>query len=319
MIGIVGAGAFGTALAVAQALHGKRSLLLARDPQSASDMFDTRLCSRLPGVTLPQEIDITVEAEDLTACHTILLAVPMQALGPVLLQYQAILDGKRLVACCKGIDLETLTGPTAVIQKHCPTAQAMVLTGPSFAADIARRLSTALTLAGVDRAALTAAQVELSTPSLRLYINQDPLGAELGGALKNVIAISCGACIGQGLGDSARAALMTRGFAEMRRFAAHLGAQPETLMGLSGFGDLVLTCTSELSRNYRYGLSLGRGEAFDQGITVEGVATARAALRIAQARHIDMPITEMLVEIFDKTASIGEAIKSLLSRPLKEE
>lgn len=319
MIGIVGAGAFGTALAVAHGLQGRNTLLLARDATAAHSLNQTRTCEKLPGVLLPKEIVATSDVQDLAACDTILLAVPMQALRLVVAQHRHILDGKHLVACCKGIDLQTLKGPTAVIQEICPTAAAMVLTGPSFAADIARNLSTALTLAGSDAKATAKAQVALAVPSLRIYRNHDPLGAELGGALKNVIAIASGACIGMGLGESARAAVMTRGFAELRRFAEHLGAQSETLMGLSGFGDLVLTCTSEQSRNYRYGLALGRGEAFDPSITVEGVATARAAQQIAQSRGIEMPITQMLVDIFDRTASIKDAIKSLLSRPLKEE
>jgi glycerol-3-phosphate dehydrogenase (NAD(P)+) len=319
MIGIIGAGAFGTALAAVQGLSGRPVLLLARDPAAADALRHSRQAPRLPGVILPETVSVTAEISDLGGCATVLLAVPMQALRGTLQQHAAVLDGRRLVACCKGIDLETLQGPTAVIQSVCPSASAMVLTGPSFAADIARQLSTALTLAGTDSDATLGAQADIAVPSLRIYRNRDVLGAELGGALKNVIAIASGAAMGQGLGESARAAVMTRGFAEIRRFAADLGAQPETLMGLSGFGDLVLTCTSLQSRNYRFGLALGRGEAFDPSVTVEGVATARAVARLAEARGVEMPITAMLVDLFDHKTSIAEAIQSLLSRPLKEE
>lgn len=319
MIGIIGAGAFGTALAVVQGQFGRSVVLLARDEAAALEIGTSRMSPRLRVASLPQTVSVTAKIEDLQTCQTILLAVPMQALRATLHHYSAALNGRRLVACCKGIDLETLMGPTAVIKAECPLASAMVLTGPSFATDMARGLSTALTLAGADPNALSAAQSDIAVPSLRIYRNRDPIGAELGGALKNVIAIACGASIGAGMGESARAAVMTRGFAELQRFATAHGAQTETLMGLSGFGDLVLTCTSEQSRNYRYGLSLGRGEVFDTHITVEGVATARAVARIAIHQGIDTPITTTLVDLFDGRTSIGEAIKSLLSRPLKEE
>lgn len=319
MIGIIGAGAFGTALAVVQGLFDRPVVLLARSKDAADAIAHSRQAPRLPGVILPEKVSVTAEIADLAGCDTVLLAVPMQKLRETLQGHAAALDGRRLVACCKGIDLETLQGPTAIIAGVCPRASAMVLTGPSFASDIAQRLSTALTLAGNDAAATTAAQADIAVPSLRLYRNRDVLGAELGGALKNVIAIACGAAMGEGLGESARAAVMTRGFAEIRRFAADLGAQPETLMGLSGFGDLVLTCTSPQSRNYRFGLALGQGAAFDPTVTVEGAATARAVARMARTRGIDMPITAMLVDLFDHKTSIGAAIQSLLSRPLKEE
>jgi glycerol-3-phosphate dehydrogenase (NAD(P)+) len=162
-------------------------------------------------------------------------------------------------------------------------------------------------------------QATLTTPTLRLYRTIDTIGAELGGALKNVIAIACGAVIGAGLGDSARAATMTRGFAEMQRIGAVFGARPETLSGLSGLGDLALTCTSDLSRNYRLGLSLGRNNPFDPTVTVEGAATARAMLAIAQQKEIDVPITRTVTDLLDGTTTISDAISQLMTRPLKEE
>jgi len=200
-----------------------------------------------------------------------------------------------------------------------PGAQSAVLTGPSFAADIAAGLPTALTLACADPAAGAALQEALSTPALRLYRSSDPLGAELGGALKNVIAIACGAAIGAGLGDSARAALMTRGFAEMRRISARLGADAETLTGLSGFGDLTLTCTSAQSRNFRFGAALGQGAAPEAGQTVEGTHTARAMVQIADRLGEDTPVIAAVHALVTGKSTVAEAMDTLLARPLRAE
>jgi glycerol-3-phosphate dehydrogenase (NAD(P)+) len=310
MIGVLGGGAFGTALAALRAGYGAPVRLWARDPD--------RVPQRLPGVTLPPG-NLTGDLSDLDTCDTLLLAVPMQALAGFLGTHRTQLDGRRLVACAKGIDLATGLGATATIAAQCPAAVPMVLTGPGFAADIAAKLPTAMVLAGADPAAALAVQAALAVPSLRLYLSTDTTGAELGGALKNVIAIACGAAIGEGMGESARAALLTRGLAEMTRLAVACGGRAETLAGLSGLGDLVLTATSETSRNYRFGLALGRAEPLPQGITVEGTATARAALRLAATRGVDLPITAMLVELLDHDVSVAEAIRFLLSRPLTTE
>jgi glycerol-3-phosphate dehydrogenase (NAD(P)+) len=229
------------------------------------------------------------------------------------------LAGKRLVACCKGIELTTGVGPVTVIQQIIPSAAAAILTGPSFAADIARGLPTALTLACADDDVGALLQRGLTTPNLRLYRTTDTVGAELGGALKNVIAIASGAAIGAGLGESARAAVMTRGFAEMQRLATHLHADPNTLAGLSGFGDLTLTCTSTQSRNYRLGLSLGQSQAFDPNTTVEGAATARAVHALALKEGLDLPITTAVAGLLDGRLDVATAMRGLLSRPLKEE
>ncbi len=313
MIAIAGAGAFGTALAIALARDGRQVYLWARNPD---DLIRTRRNERLlPGVSLPDSVTIVANSDVFRDAEAVLLAVPMQALSGFLDQHNAVLNGKTLVACCKGIDLTTLTGPSAVIAAQCPNATAAVLTGPSFAADIARGLPTALTLAGGD----AELQVMLSTPTLRLYRSADVIGAELGGALKNVIAIAAGVVIGAGLGDSARAALMTRGFVEMQRLALALGAKAETLAGLSGFGDLVLTCTSAQSRNFRFGQALGQGTGFDPTITVEGAATAKAVANLARQRGIDMPITAMIAALVDQSVTLSQAIHALLSRPLKQE
>jgi len=313
---IAGAGAFGTALAIALSQSHDQITLWARD---AGDMQTTRTNPRLPDITLPPGIRVSDDISDIYAADTVILGLPAQTLRGFLISHASGLATKALVACGKGIELGTLTGPTATISAIVPDAVPAMLTGPSFAADIARGLPTALTLACQDETHGIALQEALSTPALRLYRTTDTIGAELGGALKNVIAIACGACIGQGMGESARAALLTRGFAEMQRLAAQLGARPETLMGLSGLGDLALTCTSEQSRNYRYGLALGRGQPFDTTTTVEGAATANAIRDLSRKLDIDMPISLAVAGLVGGNLSVADALRSLLSRPLKEE
>lgn len=320
MIGVIGAGAFGTALAVTLGRAGQVVRLYSRDAGQVARMTSTRRNeARLPGVDLPENVSVTAEIAALVPAEALLLALPMQSLGAFLATHAATLDGRPLVACCKGVDLATLQGPTAVIAAHCPASVRAMLTGPSFAADIARGLPTALTLACADEAEGQRLQALLAVRNLRIYLNTDVTGAELGGALKNVIAIACGACMGLEMGESARAALMTRGFAEMQRLAARLGARPATLIGLSGLGDMVLTCTSAQSRNYRYGLALGRGEPFDPSVTVEGVATAQAVAQLARTLDLDLPITATLAELTLGRSSVAAALTALLSRPLKQE
>lgn len=312
-VAVLGAGAFGTALACALT----SCALWARDGADAIALSreNTR---RLPDVPLPEGVTITGALSDVTA-DTLLLALPMQALRPFVLAHADMLAGRVLVACAKGVDLDTLQGPTGVIRAALPDARVAILTGPSFADDIARGLPTALTLACEDTALGRALQAELSTPTLRLYRNPDVIGAELGGALKNVIAIAAGVVIGAGLGESARAALIARGYAEMQRLSLALGARAETLAGLSGLGDLVLTCGSPKSRNFRYGMALGAGTEFDASVTVEGVATARAVTRLAAAKGIDMPLTAMVAALSNGAITLDRARASLLARPLTDE
>jgi glycerol-3-phosphate dehydrogenase (NAD(P)+) len=318
-IAILGAGAFGTALAVALTAGGADVILWARDPLLVEGMRRDRQNGRLPGVTLPAKITVTSALTDVAGTFPVLLALPMQSLGAFLKDASDHLNGRPLVACCKGVDLTSLKGPTGLIADACPNAMPAILTGPSFAADIARGLPTALTLACRNHAAGEDLQRLLSTPTLRIYRTPDVIGAELGGALKNVIAIAAGIVVGAQLGDSARAALMTRGYAEILRMALHLGAQPETLAGLSGLGDLVLTCTSAQSRNFRYGRALSDGGSFDRSLTVEGVATAHAVSALAAKEGIEMPITQMVSAVLDGKINIRDAIDALLSRPLKQE
>ncbi|GAB5433598.1 MAG: NAD(P)H-dependent glycerol-3-phosphate dehydrogenase [Epibacterium sp.] len=318
-VAVLGAGAFGTALAISLARKAPTTLW-CRSKDHADEIRSTRENTRrLPGAPLPDALAVTSDIACLGAHDVILLAVPMQKMRGFLTAHQAALSGKTLVACCKGIELDSGLGPVAVLRDTVPDATAALLTGPSFAADIALGLPTALTLACDPDETGKALQATLSTDNLRLYRTTDLTGAEIGGALKNVIAIACGAVIGARLGDSARAALMTRGYAEMQRLALARGARPETLAGLSGFGDLTLTCGSELSRNFRLGLSLGRGEAFDPSITVEGAATARATAKTAQEMGLEMPITQTVTNLLDQRLTISDAADQLLKRPLKEE
>ena len=313
-VSILGAGAFGTALAIT--LAQKSGATLWGRGLSPDARENAR---RLPGCRFPDTLIVAPSLADATRADTLLIAVPMQQLRGFLDGNAALLRGKTLVACCKGIELASGHGPVRVIRDTLPDATAAILTGPSFAADIARGLPTALTLACADDTVGRALQHALTTPALRLYRTTDTTGAELGGALKNVVAIACGAAMGAGLGESARAALMTRGYAEMQRMAAFRGAEPETLSGLSGFGDLTLTCTSPQSRNYRLGVSLGEGAIFDPDTTVEGAATARAVAQVARDARLEMPITQAVAAVLDQRMTVPDAMRTLLNRPLKEE
>ena len=315
-VAVLGGGAFGTALAISLASKGSVTLW-ARTLGDMATIRQNR--KRLPGCLFPKTLSVTDNIGQAAHADTILLAVPMQKLRALLEAHTEHLKDKHLVACCKGIELTHGVGPVQVIAEILPDAVPAILTGPSFAADIARGLPTALTLACASESAGTALQQALTTQNLRLYRTTDTIGAELGGALKNVIAIACGAAMGAGLGESARAALMTRGYAEMQRLAKDMNADATTLSGLSGFGDLTLTCTSAQSRNYRLGLSLGAGTDFDAGTTVEGAATARAVHTLAQHRGLDLPITAAVAALLDGAVDVSEAMKTLLNRPLKEE
>ena len=318
-IAVMGSGAFGTGLAISLCQNGPTTLW-GRDTDAVVEMKKRRENHlRLPGFALPKTLLVTSDIHDVQGATQLLVAVPMQKLRGFLTTYAEILDGKQVIACCKGIELSTGLGPVSVIREILPNATPMILTGPSFAADIAKGLPTALTLACADTAAAKRSQNALSTSSLRIYRTADTIGAELGGAIKNVIAIACGAVMGAGLGESARAALMTRGYAEMQRLAEHLGAEVATLAGLSGLGDLALTCTSTQSRNYRLGETIGRGETFDPAVTVEGAATSLAVNAIANRNNLDLPITAAVADLLENRLDVVSAIATLLSRPLKEE
>jgi glycerol-3-phosphate dehydrogenase (NAD(P)+) len=318
MIGVAGAGAFGTALAIAQAAEGRDVRLWGRDAAAMAVAQARRTTPRLPDATLPPGLACTAELADLRGAEAILLAVPAQATADFLAAHGPELPPVPLVLCAKGIDARDFRLQSEIAAAALPRATVAALTGPGFAGEIAAGLPTALTLACADATTGREVQAALSTTRLRLYLTDDVIGAELGGALKNVVAIACGLVEGARLGASARAALMTRGFAEMTRLAVALGARPETLAGLSGLGDLSLTCSSPQSRNFRLGQALGAG-ATRPGGTVEGVATARAACRLGLEHGVELPIAAAVADVLEGTLTVGGAMAALLSRPLKSE
>lgn len=316
---VAGAGAFGTALAIALGRRGTVTLW-GRNAEDVAQMQTARENGRLlPGCRFPKALHVTSDPEVFGDCDALLLCIPTQSLGPFLAEHVSTIAAPSLIACCKGIDIATKRGPADVLALHKPDAKIAVLTGPSFAIDIAQGLPTALTLACTDAEHAEHLQQALTRATLRLYRTTDVAGAQLGGALKNVMAIAAGASMGSGLGESARAAVITRGYAEMQKFAARFGADPETLMGLSGLGDLLLTCTSPTSRNYSYGLALGARSTFDPSKTVEGKHTAAAVAQIAQEAGLDMPLCAAVDDLAQGRSTVADALRSLLSRPLKEE
>ncbi|MCE8005558.1 NAD(P)H-dependent glycerol-3-phosphate dehydrogenase [Aestuariivita sp.] len=318
-VSVIGSGAFGTALAISLAGSGPVTLWSRSSDQVQTMRTMRENAQRLPGIALPPELTVTGDIRQAARAETLLLAVPMQQLRAVLQLHAHVLSGKALVACCKGVELGSHLGPIRIIGAEVDQAHAALLTGPSFARDIAQGLPTALTLACADADRGKTLQQALTTQNLRLYTTSDTIGAELGGALKNVIAIACGAVMGAGLGESARAALMTRGFAEMVRLAVTQGADARTLSGLSGFGDLALTCTSAQSRNYQMGFALGDGTSAQPNATVEGVATARSVAELGREQGLDLPITETVAALVTGTINVQSAIAGLMTRPLREE
>ncbi|MFO1208173.1 MAG: NAD(P)H-dependent glycerol-3-phosphate dehydrogenase [Amaricoccus sp.] len=318
MIAVLGPGAFGTALAVAQAAEGRPVTLWGRDPDAMALAQSRRETPRLPGVPLPKSLRCTSTLADLAHAKAILLVLPAQQTEPFLTAAADHLPRVPLVLCAKGIDARTHALQSEIAAARAPHRPLAALTGPGFAAEIAKGLPTALTLACADATLGPQLQQTLATSRIRLYLTDDLTGAQLGGALKNVVAIACGIADGARLGASARAALMTRGFAEMTRLAAALGARPETLAGLSGLGDLSLTCNSAQSRNFALGQALGAGNPRPAG-TVEGVATARAACQLGAAHGVELPIAAAVADVLDGTATIAQAMESLLARPLREE
>ncbi len=286
VVHVVGAGAFGTALADTLTRSGRP---VSRSGRGAAPRVGT--------------------------ADVVLMVVPAAATEPVLAGI-AVPAGVPVVACAKGIAGEALQSD---IIARCHPGPIAILTGPSFADEISRGLPTALTLACADVTLGAQLQAQLSTEVLRLYLSGDMIGAQVGGALKNVTAIACGAAIGAGLGESARAALMTRGFAEMVRLGTALGAEARTFAGLSGLGDLALTCASAKSRNFAAGLALARDGRLPDGVTMEGVGTARTVLGLAARHGVEMPIASATAEVLDGSATVTEVMDVLLSRPLKPE
>ena len=322
---VIGSGAWGTALALAAARAGRKVTLWSRDADQAEEMQRLRENKRrLPGVVLPSSIHITAslkEAADYGRAN--LLAVPAQSLRGVADALSLVIkQGLPVIVCAKGIDRQTGEFMSEIITDTLPGTMPAILSGPSFADDVARGLPTAVVLAAPIAEIAKALARALTSPTFRIYHSSDLRGVEIGGAAKNVLAIAAGIVEGRGLGESARAALVARGFAELRRFSESYRARPETLMGLSGLGDLVLTAGSLKSRNFAFGHDLGRGLSVSEaggGKLAEGVHTARILGEMARARGIDMPIVEAVSTILKGELTVDGAVEALMNRPMKGE
>jgi glycerol-3-phosphate dehydrogenase (NAD(P)+) len=323
-IAVVGAGAWGAALANAIARAGRTVTLAARNEARAAGIAASRESPHLPGVKLHEQVRVVAADMDLGQQDAILLAVPSQHLraatapiGP------ALAAGTPVVACAKGIERGTHKFMSEVISESADTALPAILSGPSFASDVARGMPTAVTLAARDEAVATALAHALGSATFRPYHSNDVRGVEIGGAAKNVLAIAAGIVAGRGLGASAAAALTTRGFAELFRFGKAFGARPETLTGLSGLGDLILTCSSAQSRNFSLGVALGKGEnarvAQAGPKLAEGAFTASVVVEMANEKSIEMPIANAVAAILDERTSVEDAIENLLTRPFRAE
>jgi glycerol-3-phosphate dehydrogenase (NAD(P)+) len=323
-IAVLGGGAWGTALANLAARAGRSVTLWENEPANAEHLASRRESRFLPGVRIEDGIEVTRELAVAARAQAILLVVPAQATRPVA---QALADkiapGTPVIACAKGIEHGTRKFMTEIIAECAPNGTPAILSGPSFAIDVARGQPTAVTLAARDEALATELAKALASRTFRPYQSSDVRGVEIGGAAKNVLAIASGIVTGRGLGASASAALTTRGFAELVRFGRAHGAKTETMMGLSGLGDLILTCSSPQSRNFSFGINLGRGQAVRdiQATTglAEGAFTAPVLLEMARAAKVDMPISAAIAALLAGTLTVDEAIESLLNRPLRAE
>lgn len=320
-IAVLGGGAWGTALAATARRTGAQVRLWARDEAQAAAISGGANPRYLPDIVLPAGISASTNmVEALHGADCVLAVVPAQALRTILAEAAPLMpSGVPLVLCAKGIERETGLLLSDVAAEYVGDRPIAALSGPSFASDVARGLPTAVVVAAQDGDLATALALRLSVGNFRCYSSDDLIGVELGGALKNVFAIAAGAVTGAQLGASAQAAMVTRGFVELRRIGAAFGANPETLMGLSGLGDLMLTCSTIQSRNFAYGLAVGRGDSLDGLPLAEGVATAAIAARVAAERGVDAPIISAVAAILDRAITINEAVAALMARPLKPE
>ena len=324
-ISVIGSGAWGTALALAAARAGRRVTLWSRDADQAHDMQLTRYNRRrLPDIALPESIRITTSLKEAAdEGRAILLAVPAQSLRGVTDALSLVIKkGLPVIVCAKGIDVQSGEFMSEIITDALPGTMPAILSGPSFADDVGRGLPTAVVLAAPVTEIAEALARSLTSSSFRIYHSSDVRGVEIGGAAKNVLAIAAGIVEGRGLGESARAALVARGFAELRRFAESYRARPETLMGLSGLGDLVLTAGSLKSRNFAFGHDLGRGLSVSDaggGKLAEGVYTARILGEMARARGIEMPVADAVSAILRGALTVDGAVEALMTRPMKGE
>ena len=320
---VIGAGAFGTALAVVIALENRHDVtLFGRDPSLMADLRSDRVHeAALPGVDLPDALEFSAEPDVLAGAGIVLFAMPSQAHADAARQYGPYLaNDSIIVTCAKGIDRSSGRLLTELLEAELPHHPIAVLSGPGFAADIARGLPTAMAIAAEDTAVAERLATTISGRTFRLYASTDRIGVQLGGALKNVLAIAAGIVEGAGLGDSARAALISRGLAEMSRLIVAMGGKADTVRGLSGLGDLVLTATSHQSRNLRFGIALGRGEGKDMsGGLVEGAFAAAVAARLGESHAVDMPVTEAVAAIIDGNLDVASAMQQLMTRPITTE
>jgi glycerol-3-phosphate dehydrogenase (NAD(P)+) len=323
-IAVLGGGAWGTALANVTARAGRKVTLWEYDAANAEHLAQQRESKFLRGVRIEDSIAVTSDLAEAARAEAILLVVPAQAMRSVVKAVGATISaGTPIIACAKGIEHGTHKFMTEVIAECAPSATPAILSGPSFAADVARGLPTAVTLAAHDETLAAELARALASRTFRPYQSSDVRGVEVGGAAKNVLAIAAGIVTGRGLGASASAALTTRGFAELVRFGRALGAKTETMMGLSGLGDLILTCSSPQSRNFSFGINLGKGLATKDihGKTglAEGAFTAPVLLEMAREHNVDMPISSAVAAMLAEKLSVDEAIESLLARPLRSE
>lgn len=324
--GVIGGGAWGTALAQVCARAGLETTLWAREPEVTASVNDRRENSLfLPGVVLDAAIRATGDFTDLADADLVLAVAPAQHLRATLAAFAPhVRPGLPILLCAKGVEQGSLKLMTEVLAETIPQAAPAVLSGPSFAGEVARGLPTAVTLACPDEGSARDLAEAIATPEFRPYFATDMIGAEAGGAVKNVLAIACGIVEGRGLGRSAHAALITRGFAELSRLAVALGGQAETVAGLCGLGDLVLTCSSPQSRNMSVGLALGAGKTLEEALAgklsvAEGVASAPAVRQLARKLGVDTPICAAVAAVLAGEANVDDAIRGLLSRPLREE
>jgi glycerol-3-phosphate dehydrogenase (NAD(P)+) len=323
-IAVLGGGAWGTALANVTARAGRSVTLWEHDAANAEQLAEKRESRFLPGVTIEDSITVTRDLAQAAHAEAILLVVPAQATRSVATSLAPLItSGTPVIACAKGIEHGTRKFMTEIIAECAPVATPGILSGPSFAADVARGLPTAVTLAITDESLGAELAKALASRTFRPYQSSDLRGVEIGGAVKNVLAIAAGIVTGKGLGASAAAALTTRGFAELVRFGRAHGASTETMMGLSGLGDLILTCSSPQSRNFTFGVNVGNGRAARdiQATTglAEGFFTAPVLLEMARAKGVDMPISAAVAAMLSGQMSVDEAIESLLTRPLRAE
>ena len=319
-VAVVGAGAWGTALAAVAARAGREVVLCARNPNLAAEIAATRTNPRLPGIKLDASVKVTDDIRLAASAELVLIATPAQSLRAAVAALAPHLAGATpLVACAKGIERGTHKFMTEVIAEAAPAARPAILSGPSFAEDVARGLPTAVTLAANDAELASHLVQALGSSTFRPYHTSDVRGVEIGGAAKNVLAIAAGIVAGKNFGASALAALTTRGFSELVRLGRACGARSETMAGLSGLGDLILTCSSPQSRNFALGLALGRGQARPRDTLAEGEFTAPVLVELAASQGVDMPVSNAVADILRGAVTIDDAIESLLTRPFKAE